>query len=118
MRRHNRLGHIDEHAASCAFLLDPKERPHNNKEAAVRFLFDHAIPFLLHRRFDACTGYRIPNFVGEKEMDVMVPSGAWFRNVSSWPSKRLQEAKNVLTLTLQSQLNLCWGSNIMKRLQF
>eukprot|EP00667_Euglena_gracilis_P032792 EG_transcript_51420 len=26
MKRHTRLGHIDEHAAACAFMLDPKKR--------------------------------------------------------------------------------------------
>ena len=29
LRRHSRLGHVDEHAAAAAFLLDPKERPAN-----------------------------------------------------------------------------------------
>ena len=83
MALHNRMGHIDEHAAACAFLLDPKDRPENGTDGARQYLFDHAVPFLLHRRFG---------------------------DTSTWSADRLNEAKAFLTLKLQSQLNLWLGS--------
>eukprot|EP00667_Euglena_gracilis_P018531 EG_transcript_19701 len=79
LKKHARLGHVDEHAGACAFLLDPKERPQNETVEGRDYLLEHALPFLLHRRFG---------------------------DISAWPAERLADAKAHVVVKLQSQLNL------------
>lgn len=72
LKRHNRLGHIDEHAALCAFLLDPKERPNRTffwEEGIGRFFFETSQgtrPSPIHFEGVNCSGW----VEREKGMDV------------------------------------------------
>ena len=45
MHRKLRLGHVDEFAATAAYVLDPKMRPGNGNSDGEKYITGHGLPF-------------------------------------------------------------------------